>query len=123
MARKRGPEPRPDEERRQVRVSVYFTAVELRELDARRGSMERSEWLRRAGLGKRLPPAIPEINMVEWAKLARVAGNLNQITWEMNSTGQIRDADLVAILAELHGQVQTLRDDLVGIGHQVEDQG
>lgn len=59
--------------------------------------------------------------MVEWAKLARVAGNLNQITWEMNSTGQIRDADLVGILAELHGQVQALRDDLVGIGHQVED--
>ncbi len=122
MAGKRGPAPKPDEEKRSVRVSVYFTPTELAELDLRRGGMERSEWLRRAGLGKRLPPAVPEVNMVEWAKLARVAGNLNQITWEMNSTGQIRDADLVGILAELHGQVSRLRGDLVGSGHQVEDQ-
>lgn len=59
MAGKRGPAPKPDEEKRQVRVSVYLTPAELSELDQRRGGMERSEWLRRAGLGKRLPRPSP----------------------------------------------------------------
>jgi hypothetical protein len=84
--------------------------------------MERSEWLRRAGLAKRLAPAIPAVNREAWAALARTSANLNQIARSMNAAGQIRDADLVGILAELHGQVQALRLDLVGIGHQVEDQ-
>jgi hypothetical protein len=119
--RKRGPEPRPDVEKRQVRVSVYFTAAELGELDARRGGMERSEWLRRAGLAKRLTPAIPAVNREAWAELARVAGNLNQIARSMNAAGQVHDADLVGILAELHGQVARLRGDLVGL-YQVKDQ-
>jgi len=119
---KRGPAERPPEEKRQMRVSVYFTPRERAELDARRGGMERSEWLRRAGLAKRLAPAIPAVNREAWAALARTSANLNQIARSMNAAGQIRDADLVGILAELHGQVQALRLDLVGIGHQVEDQ-
>ncbi|MBE1427214.1 hypothetical protein H4684_003904 [Desulfomicrobium macestii] len=120
MAGKRGPAPKPDEEKRQVRVSVYLTPAELSELDQRRGGMERSEWLRRAGLAKRLAPAIPAVNREAWAALARTAANLNQIARSMNAAGQLRDADLVGILAELHGQVQALRSDLVGAGvHQV----
>jgi hypothetical protein len=122
MARKRGPEPRPDEEKRQVRVSVYFTAVELGELDARRGGYERSEWLRRAGLGRRLAAPIPAVNREAKIELGRIARNLNQVVKSMNTAGQIRDADLVGILAELNGQVSRLRGDLVSQGrHQVDD--
>jgi hypothetical protein len=42
----------------------------------------------------------------------------------MNVAGQVRDDDLVGILAELHGEVQALRGDLVGVHQtdQVEDQ-
>jgi len=123
MAGKRGPAPKPDEEKRQVRVSVYLTPAELSELDQRRGGMERSEWLRRAGLAKRLAPAIPAVNREAWAALARTSANLNQIARSMNAAGQISDADLVGILAELHGQVQALRSDLAGAGvHQVVDE-
>ena len=120
MAGKRGPAPKPDEEKRQVRVSVYFTPKELADLDVRRGGMERSEWLRRAGLDKRLAPAIPELNREAWAALARTAANLNQIARSMNAAGQVHDADLVGILVELHGQVARLRGDLVGLD-QVKD--
>lgn len=119
MAGKRGPVPKPDEEKRQVRVSVYLTTAELGALDARRGGMERSEWFRRAGLGKRLAPAIQAVNREAWAALARTSANLNQIARAMNAAGQIHDADLIGILAELHGQVTALRLDLVGINHQV----
>ncbi len=122
MAGKRGPAPKPDEEKRGVRVSVYMAPAELASLDQRRGGMERSEWLRRAGLGKRLAPAIPAVNREAWVALARTSANLNQIARAMNAAGQIRDADLVGILAELHGQVAALRLDLVGIGHQVVDE-
>ncbi len=122
MAGKRGPAPKPDEEKRGVRVSVYMAPAELASLDQRRGGMERSEWLRRAGLGKRLAPAIPAVNREAWGALARTSANLNQIARAMNAAGQIRDADLVGILAELHGQVAALRLDLVGIGHQVVDE-
>jgi hypothetical protein len=123
MAGKRGPAPKPDEEKRSVRVSVYMAPAELAELDARRGGMERSEWLRRAGLGKRLAPAIPAVNREAWGELARVAGNLNQMARSMNAASQIRDVDLVGILAELHGQVQALRSDLIGAGvHLVVDE-
>ena len=122
MAGKRGPAPKPDEEKRGVRVSVYMAPAELAALDQRRGGMERSEWLRRAGLGKRLAPAIPAVNREAWVALARTSANLNQIARAMNAAGQIRDADLVGILAELHGQVAALRLDLVGVGHQVVDE-
>ena len=122
MAGKRGPAPKPDEEKRNVRVSVYMAPAELAALDAKRGGMERSEWLRRAGLGKRLAPAIPAVNREAWVELARVAGNLNQLVRSMNAAGQIRDADLVGVLAELNAQVSRLRGDLVGQGrHQVDD--
>jgi hypothetical protein len=122
MATKRGPKPRPLEKKRGVRVSVYFTTDELAELDARRGGACRGRFLRSAGLGRRLAAAIPELNRQAWAEMARIAGNLNQVTRALNTGGQVHDADLVGILAELHGQVQTLRSDLVGSGHQVEDQ-
>lgn len=122
MAGKRGPAPKPDEEKRQVRVSVYFTPKELAELDARRGGYERSEWLRRAGLGRRLAAPIPAVNREAKIELGRIARNLNQVAKSMNAAGQIRDADLVGILAELNGQVSRLRGDLVGQGrHQVDD--
>ena len=118
---KRGPAERPVEEKRGVRVSVYFTLAELAELDARRGGTGRGRFLRSAGLGRRLEAPIPELNRQAWEKLARVVGNLNQITQAMNVGGKVHDADLVGILAELHGQVSRLRSDLVGSGHQVEE--
>ena len=122
MATKRGPKPRPAEEKRGTRVSVYFTPDELIELDARRGGACRGRFLRSAGLGRRLAAPIPELNREAWAALARTAANLNQIARSMNAAGQGHD-DLVGILAELHGEVQALRSDLVGLDqvNQVED--
>lgn len=119
---KRGPAERPVEEKRETRVSVYFSPAELAELDARRGGTGRGGFLRSAGLGRRLAAPIPELNRQAWADMARIAGNLNQIALALNTGGQVHDADLVGILAELHSQVLRLRSDLVGSGHQVEDQ-
>lgn len=118
---KRGPAERPMDEKRGARVSVYFTPAELAELDARRGGTGRGEFLRSAGLGRRLAAPIPAVNREAWAALARTAANLNQIARSMNAAGQVHDDDLAGVLAELHGQVSRLRGDLVG-AHQVEDQ-
>ena len=81
--RRHGPKPKPAAEQRRHSVSCRLTNAELVRLDARRGQVSRGEWMRRAALGK--PPRIvPEINKVAWADLARVAGNLNQITRAIN---------------------------------------
>lgn len=109
---KRGPDPRPANELRAKRVSVYFTAAELASLDERRGSLGRGEFLRRAGLDAMLP-TIPAINREAWASLARTVGNLNQYQAAINE-GRAGGYP-PSVLAELRDQVQHLRADLLGI--------
>ena len=118
--RKRGPAPRPTEEIRKTRVSVYFSLAELAELDRRRGGMDRSEWLRRAGLGKRAILPIPAINRDAWVALARTTANLNQLMRAIHA-GQLLGIDL-AVIEELYGQVVDLRWDLLGVSHLVDEE-
>ena len=81
--RRHGPKPKPAAEQRRHSVSCRLTNAELVHLDARRGQVSRGEWMRLAALDKP-PRTVPEINKVAWADLARVAGNLNQITRAIN---------------------------------------
>ena len=81
--RRHGPKPKPAAEQRRHSVSCRLTDAELVRLDARRGQVSRGEWMRLAALD-RPPRIVPEINKVAWADLARVAGNLNQITRAIN---------------------------------------
>ncbi len=121
MPRKKTADPRRlhDDPRRHC-VSVRVNETELARLDRERGHYLRGEWLRRTWL-KTTPRTIPEINRETRVALARTTANLNQIARVMNAGGRVHDADLVEIIAELRGQVQALRADLVGIVHQVDE--
>ncbi len=82
--RRRGPAPRPDEEKRTHAVAVRFSSNELESLDKNRGRFQRAEFLRSAALGT-LPPTIPPLNQQAWSELSRAAANLNQIAHALNA--------------------------------------
>ena len=90
--RRHGPKPKPAAEQRLHSVSCRLTDAELVRLDARRGQVSRGEWMRLAALD-RPPRIVPEVNKVAWADLARVAGNLNQITRAINE-GRLPTKDM-----------------------------
>ena len=96
-------------ERRQHRIGTRLTDAEVELVDARRGSVSRGEWLRRAALG-RPPRVIPEINREVWSELARIGGNLNQIARKLNQAGYATEADARAARAE----IDRLRAALIG---------
>ena len=118
--RRHGPTPRPAEDVRTNRVSVYFTDAELADLDERCAGVGRGAWLRRSGLGQFLRLPVPELNRQAWAKLARCAGNLNQAMKAVNE-GRVQGLD-PAVVEELLDQVQRLRRELIQ-GPGGEDEG
>ena len=61
-------------------VKVYITEGEKQDLLDRAGALSLSEYLRRAGLGKRsLSPPAPEINRQTYLALAEIGESLQQI--------------------------------------------
>lgn len=104
---RRGPKPKPAAELRTHCVSVRLSAAELEQLDAKRGPLQRGEWLRVAALD-RLPPIIPELNRQTYSELARSAANLNQLAFRANS-GEMPE------LGELRAALKQFRDALIGV--------
>jgi hypothetical protein len=98
---KRGPEPKPENELRSVRLSVFMTEVEAAEIERRAGlvKMRTPAYLREAGLD-RLPPTVPELNRTAWTQLAKAAANLNQIARHLNSDDHPAFADIRDALAK-----------------------
>jgi hypothetical protein len=82
-------------------------------LKAEQMGMTPAQWLREAALTRRLPsPPVPAINREEYAELARLAGNLNQLTRLANSGEPITVTD--SLLGELGDEVRRLRLGLIG---------
>jgi hypothetical protein len=98
---KRGPEPRPENELRTVRLSVFMTQTEASEIERRAGlvKMRTPAYLREAGLD-RLPPTVPELNREAWRDLSRAAANLNQIAQRLNRDDHPVFSDLRDVLAK-----------------------
>lgn len=78
----------PDHERRQFQVNVSLTRAEVELLDARRGRISRTAYLRGLLKPSALPKQreVPEVNRDAYAELARLAANVNQITKHLNET-------------------------------------
>ena len=77
--------------------------------------MTAAQWLREAALSRRLPsPPAPEINREQYAELARLSANLNQLAHAANSGQPIIVSD--AILQALTAEVKRLRLALLGTG-------
>lgn len=98
-ARRRGPRPKLDGEKRTHQANCRLTDDEWLELQRRRGALAPAEALRVLALSRQLPRAIPEINLQAYNALARAAGNLNQLARRANASDQLDLAELSATLA------------------------
>ena len=77
-------------------VKVYLTDAEKQTVSERAGELSTSEYLRRAGLGKRsLPPPAPEINRLSYLVLAEISESLQQIAIALSQS----QLELTAVFA------------------------
>mgnify|MGYP003407708796 CR=1 FL=1 len=90
--RRHGPLPKPQDQQRKNRVSVFFTDAEFAQLKDKAGDNDLPVFVRtRAINGKLAPraPKMPKLNFEAWKKLARVANNLNQLAKALNGGADV----------------------------------
>ena len=94
-----------------VRVSAAeYAALRIK---AEAMAMTPAQWLREAALTRRLPtPPVSAINREQYAELARLAANLNQLTRLANEGDRVTVA--TALLAKLQTELSRLRLQLIG---------
>ena len=77
--------------------------------------MTPAQWLREAALSRCLPsPPVPAANRQQYAELARLSANLNQLAHGANIGQNVAVND--ALLQRLAGEVSRLRLALLGVG-------
>ena len=97
--RRYGPLPKPEEEKRNRRISVYLTDAEYSKLLKRvRTPGELSAYTRHQLFAGKKPyiVSVPETNYAAWAATAGLANNLNQLVRKLGGVGVV-DADLQAV--------------------------
>ena len=116
--RGKGGRPKGDPDAVRVhRVNARLSAAELATLTAKaeQMGMTPAQWLREAALSRRLPaPPVPPINREQYAELARLSANLNQLAKLANSGQPVTVAD--GLLERLTGEAKRLRLALIGAG-------
>ena len=111
---------RPKGDPAAVRASTIGVRVSADEYAALRSKAEQmgmtpAQWLREAALSRRLPsPPVPPINREQYAELARLSANLNQLARLAHSGEPVTVAD--ALLQRLAAEVGQLRLALLGVG-------
>ena len=107
-----------------VRTATIGVRVSAAEYDALRQradamAMTPAQWLREAALTRRLPsPPVSAINREQYAELARLSANLNQLTRLANEGDRVTIA--TALLAKIKAEVSRLRLDLIGAASKGE---
>jgi len=117
--RRHGPLPRPAEEQRKTRVSVYLTDKETAQLQERSAAASEniSSYLRSAGLG-RLPVQVPAINQQAYQDLARVKSNLNQIAHGLNILIHENGLPILVDISDIQSELADFRKKLLGLAHE-----
>ena len=91
-------------------IGVRVSAHEYASLKARaeQMGMTPAQWLREAALSRRLPsPPVPPINREQYAELARLSANLNQLAKASNEGRAVTVND--ALLQRLSAETSKLR--------------
>lgn len=86
--RRYGPMPRPDDQQRRNRISIFLTDAEYALLKEKAGDYDLPIFVRTRAINGEFAPraeTLPKLNFEAWKKLARVANNLNQIAKALNS--------------------------------------
>jgi hypothetical protein len=103
-------------------IGVHVSAGEYASLRERAAQMlmTPAQWLREAALSRRLPsPPVAAINREEYAELARLAANLNQLAHLANEGGRVTVTE--GLLARVATETRRLRLALLGIGGKDDD--
>lgn len=109
---------RPKGDPLSVRVSTIGVRVTPGEYAALRTKAQQmgmtpAQWLREAALSRRLPsPPVSPVNREQYAELARLSANLNQLSHASNSGHPVTVAD--DLLLRLSSEVGRLRLALIG---------
>lgn len=116
---RRGGRPKIDPDAlRRITLGVRVSATEYAAVRAKAEQMglTPAQWLREAALSRPLPRfSVPTINRSEYAELARLAANLNQLAHHANA-GQLPEADaLQRLLMATRAEVGRLRYALLGM--------
>jgi len=85
--------------------------TEVKELDRRRGAVQRGKFLRDMFLGKREPRQIPEVNQQKYIETSRWASNLNQLAHALNGADEVEVNEVRRILAGFRQALIGLKDD------------
>jgi hypothetical protein len=98
--------------KRTTRIDVRVTPEEKRCIDgrARAHGYPTTKFLREGGLLGRVQPVL-SIHLQQWARLAGLMANLNQLT-RLANAGTIRP-DLAAAILETRDMVAAIRQDLI----------
>jgi len=118
-APRRGRGGRPKNEPGTVRdvtigVRVSRSEFDTLKLKADAMSLTPAHWLRQAALSRRLPaPPVPAINREEYADLARLSANLNQLAKAGNEGRNVVISD--SLVESLRAEVNQLRLALIGL--------
>jgi hypothetical protein len=109
---------RPKNDPNAVRTATIGVRVSEREYAQLREKADQlgispARWLREAALARRLPPPpVPAINREEYAELARLTGNLNQLARAANEGRAVSVS--TPLLESLMAEVKRLRLALIG---------
>lgn len=102
---------------RAITIGVRVAPAEHATLKAKADAMgvTPAQWLRQAALSRRLPsPPVPPINLAQYASLARLAANLNQLAKAANEGRAVTVNN--GLIENLSAEVKLLRLALLGMG-------
>jgi hypothetical protein len=107
---------------RSATIGVRVSASEYNSLRAKAAHMHMSpaQWLREAALTRKLPsPPVAAVNRQQYAELARLSANLNQLARLANEGRRVTIAD--GLLVRLSTEARKLRLALLGIEGAADD--
>ena len=107
---------------RMLTIGVRVSSAEHEALCVKAAAMQMrpAQWLREAALSRRLPsPPVAAINREQYAELARLSANLNQLARLANEGGRVTVAD--GLLKRMAIEAKRLRLALLGIGGVDDD--
>lgn len=103
------------EQRKPLSIRLSDSERKAAQAAATAAGMSLSAYMRELVNGKRVQAVVPEVNRQAYADLARLAGNLNQLTARLNAGGDAGD-ELPRLLRDTAESVRRLRLELMGIG-------
>lgn len=97
--KRRGRKPKSEADKQKHQVACRLTDSEMAQIEASCGAMTAGETLRTLALARRLPCAIPEINLVAYSDLAQASVSLHELARRANTADRDEIGDLTAMLA------------------------